>query len=69
MEHKPTLPLSCRFQIRSIYWDAYLWTVLYLTSDCSKPEQGGEGEDKTQVLSFHILALHKKKSDSSQGEW
>lgn len=64
MEHEPSLPLSYRFQIRSIFRDAYLWTlsaVLYLASDCRKPEQGGEGEDKTQVLSFHILVLGKKK--------
>lgn len=71
MEHEPTLPLSYSFQIRSIYWDAYLWTlstVLYLTSDCSKSEQGREGEDKTQALSYHILALCKKE-ESSLGEW
>lgn len=75
MEHESTLPLSNRFQIRSIYRDACLWTlsaVLYLTSDCSKPERGGEGEDKTQVLSFYILALGKKMNLTrwaSQGEW
>lgn len=75
MELKPTLPLSNRFQIRSIYWDAYLWTlstVLYLTSDCSKLEKGGEGENKTQVFSFHVLVLGKKMNPArwaSQGEW